>query len=129
MAHTILVVDDNVDELEIMMRVLANSQCDMRVTSATRGETALEILRRGDIAPALILLDLKLPGMSGVDMLREIRSDARLKNIPVVICTNSALESDRREALEAGADIFLHKSFDINQFRTDIRGILECCLR
>jgi two-component system response regulator len=123
--HTILIVDDNPDDIEIARRILAKSGRDVRVEEARRGEAALELLHDGKERPSLILLDLKMPGMNGIDTLRKIRSDEKLKNIPVVILTSSSLESDRNEAFDAGADAFVHKAFDINQFSEDIKCILD----
>ena len=67
-----------------------------KVEAATGGEEALKHLRGGVTLPALILLDLKMPGMSGFDVLREIRADERLKPVPVIVVTSSSLESDRQ---------------------------------
>lgn len=125
MTHTILIVDDNPDDIEIARRILAKSRSDVRVEEANRGEAALELLRDGKERPSLILLDLKMPGMNGIDTLRKIRSDEKLKDIPVVILTSSSLESDRKESFDAGADAFVHKAFDINQFSEDIKCILD----
>lgn len=129
MAHTVLIVDDNPDDIEITKRVLSKQELGITVETAPRGEVALEHLRDGKALPALILLDLKMPGMSGFDTLREIRADSRLKNIPVIVVTSSALESDMKEAYASGADSFLHKSFDIDQFSKDIMHILERWLK
>lgn len=129
MEHMILIVDDNPDEIELARRILTKSRPDVRVEEAGRGETALEFLHDGRELPSLILLDLKMPGMNGVDTLRVIRADERLRDIPVVILTSSSLESDREESFDAGADAFFHKAFDINQFSEDIKCILDRWLR
>jgi two-component system response regulator len=117
------------DELQILRRVLSKAGCAIKVDAFTRAEAALEALHKEDVLPSLIIFDLKLPGMSGIDALRFIRSDMRLKNIPVVICTSSTLESDKRAAMDAGADEFLHKAFDIGQFTKDVNIILNCRLK
>jgi two-component system response regulator len=125
MAHKILIVDDNPDEAEIAMRVLSKiGQC-MNLQIASTGEAALEILRAGDQVPSVILLDLKMAGMSGLDTLRRIREDKRFKDIRVIVITNSSLETDKKESYAAGADYFLHKSCDIDQFTRDIEATLE----
>jgi CheY-like chemotaxis protein len=125
MSYTVLVVDDDPDDLEITRRALARIECGVTCMTACRGEDALALLRGLSDLPALILLDLKMPGMNGIDTLRQIRSDDRVKNIPVVIVTNSTLESDRKSALAAGANAFLHKAFDMDQFTRDIQGQLD----
>jgi CheY-like chemotaxis protein len=125
MSYTVLVVDDDPDDLEITRRALAKIGCGVTCMSACRGEEALALLRGCAELPSLTLLDLKMPGMNGIDTLREIRSDDRLKRIPVIIVTNSTLESDRKAALAAGANAFLHKAFNLDEYRRDIQGQLE----
>ncbi|HEX9114384.1 MAG TPA: response regulator [Nitrospirota bacterium] len=125
MSYTVLVVDDDPDDLEITRRALAKNGCGMTCMTACRGEEALALLRGCADLPSIILLDLKMPGMNGIDTLRTIRSDNRLEHIPVVIVTNSTLESDRKAAFDAGANAFLHKAFDLDQYGRDIQDQLE----
>ena len=93
---------------------------------AVSGEAALKYLREGEELPALILLDLKMCGMSGIETLQEIRADARINKIPVVVVTSSSLESDEKEAYTAGANGYLHKALDLKQFSKDITSLLDC---
>jgi CheY-like chemotaxis protein len=95
------------------------------VKIARRGEIALEFLQSGKALPALILLDLKMPGMGGFDTLRKIRADKLLKHIPTIIVTSSSLEADKQKGQEAGADGFLHKAFDIDRFERDLKSVLD----
>lgn len=125
MQYTILVVDDDPDDLEITRRALAKIGCGMACMTACRGEEALALLRDLAELPSIILLDLKMPGMNGIDTLRQIRSDDGLRHIPVVIVTNSTLDSDRSAALAAGANAFLHKAFDLDQYGRDIEDQLN----
>lgn len=125
MAHTIMIVDDNPDDIEIARIALSKTGREIKVKTASRGEIALELLQEEDELPSLILLDLKMPGMSGINTLCQIRLDARFKAIPVVIVTSSTLESDEKQAYAAGADNFIHKAFDIEQFTNDIKNLLE----
>jgi CheY-like chemotaxis protein len=125
MSYTVLVVDDDPDDLEITRRALAKNGCGVTCMMTSRGEDALALLRGAAELPSLILLDLKMPGMNGIDTLRTIRSDDRLKRIPVVVVTNSTLESDRSSAFDAGANAFLHKAFDLDQYGRDIQDQLE----
>jgi two-component system, response regulator len=128
-SHTIMVVDDDPDDMEITRRILARTRREMIVTQVPRGETALALLRESRELPSLMLLDLKMPGMSGIDTLRRMREDEGLKHIPVVIVTNSTLESDRNAALNAGADGFIHKDFDMDQFGRDMKALLDRWLK
>ncbi len=125
MRHTILIVDDDPDDIEITRRVLEKSGRALEVRSAASGERAVQLLQKGGDLPSLLLIDLKMCGMSGIDTLRHIRADERLKHIPLIIVTNSALESDMRKAYEAGADSFIHKAFDIDQFSKEINAHLD----
>lgn len=125
MAHTILIVDDNPDDIEITKIILGRIGRPLNVEDAPSGEAALTRLRAGKDLPSMILLDIKMPGMTGIDTLCQIRADERLKAIPVIIVTSSSLESDEKQAYAAGADNFLHKAFDIEQFSNDIKNILE----
>jgi CheY-like chemotaxis protein len=127
--HTVLVVDDNADDVEFTRRALLKAGREgLKVRSVARGESALAVLREEEELPSLIFLDLKMPGMSGIDTLRQIRADERLRRIPVVILTNSTLETDEKEAYLEGADGFLHKAFDIDQFEREIKAVLYAWL-
>ncbi|MCL5023400.1 MAG: response regulator [Nitrospirae bacterium] len=125
MRHKILIVDDDPDDTEMTKRVLSKSGFEVKVEAVLHGEAALELLRKEDDLPSLILLDLKMPGMGGIDTLRRIRADERLKNITVVILTNSLLEADKKESYDAGANGFLQKAFDIDRFGRDVLSALE----
>ncbi len=124
MARTIFIVDDNPDDIEITRVVLTDLGRKEELKSARSGEAALELLRSNEIFPSLILLDLKTPGMSGIDTLRQIRADARLKDIPVIIATSSTFRLDEEAAYEAGADAFLYKSLDMDDFGRDLSSLL-----
>jgi len=124
MTDSILIVDDNPDDIEITRIALEEIGRKEKVEAAFNGEQALRRLREGRDLPGLILLDLKMPGMSGFDCLREIRADERLRPIPVVVVTSSSLESDRREAHAAGANGFLYKEIDIDRFGASLKAVI-----
>ncbi len=125
MMRTVMIVDDDQDEIELLRRALKKAGRVKNIATAREGETALELLRTRKVAPSLILLDLKMPGMGGIETVRQLRADACLKDIPVVIVTNSSLESDKQAAYDAGADAFLHKAFNMDQFGKDIKLLLD----
>jgi two-component system, response regulator len=127
--HKILIVDDDPNDTFLTKRALSKSGFEVEVETAVGGECAIELLRNKDDIPSLILLDLKMPGMSGVDTLRQIRADSRLRNVRVIIVTNSLLESDKEESYAAGADGFLNKAFDRDQVGGDLESILERWLK
>jgi len=125
MEPTVLIIDDSEDDILLTKMVLAKIRGKLRVNAARDGEEGLSFLRRGTELPALILLDLKMPRMGGLDVLHAIRADNRLRLIPVIIVTHSDLESDRETSYNCGANSFLNKSVDLGQFTKDIRNELE----
>ena len=122
---SVLIIDDSEDDILLTKMVLAKISRELRTESALSGEAGLAILRDGSALPALILLDLKMPGMDGLDVLRELRLDGRLCPIPVIIVTHSDLESDKEASFKNGANSFLNKSVDLDQFAMHIRNELE----
>jgi CheY-like chemotaxis protein len=123
--HKLLVVDDNIDDIEIVRIALESLRSDIEIVRAENGETALRILHNGGCCPDIVLLDLKLPGMNGFDVLRKIRSDDRLKDLPVFVTSSSVLDSDRYESIDAGATGYLPKSFDLDDFARDLNAVLN----
>ncbi len=122
---SILIIDDSEDDILLTKMVLAKIDRDLRTDTALSGEAGLALLRGSAALPSLVLLDLKMPKLDGLDVLREIRNDVRLRGIPVVIVTHSDLESDREASYKAGANSFLNKSVDLNIFAKNIRAELE----
>lgn len=121
----VLIIDDNQDDVLIATRVLSRLRHDVKTEVASDGEEGLNMLYNAKTLPALILLDLKMPGMGGVEVLRRIRSDLRLESVPVIVVTHSALESDVAACREAGANGVIHKAFDIERFSREIETVLE----
>jgi CheY-like chemotaxis protein len=121
----IYIVDDSPTDIELTTIALEATGREIVVRSATDGKSALAMLRSGLGVPALILLDLKMPGMSGIEMLREIRADDRLRGLPVVVVTSSALESDKTEAIAAGASDYIQKPLELAKFSEDLDSILR----
>ncbi|MGO9954219.1 MAG: response regulator [Dissulfurispiraceae bacterium] len=121
----ILIVDDNPIDIELTMIALEAIGREIDVCSALDGKSALAKLMNGVEVPALILLDLKMPGMSGIEVLREIRANERFRKIPIVVVTSSALESDKVEAIAAGASAYIQKPLALHQFSKDLESILR----
>ena len=115
--HTILVVEDSPEDFEATRRALLKSGLRNGIRHCKNGEEALDYLhRRGPYQdpqsaprPSMILLDLNMPGTDGRDVLTEIKSDASLKTIPVVILTTSTEERDVEACYAAGANSFVQK--------------------
>ena len=125
MEKKILIIDDSEDDILLTQMVLTKMGQNIRTESALSGEAGLALLRNGAALPSLILLDLKMPGMDGLDVLQTIRGDERLHSIPVVIVTHSDLESDKEVCSKAGANSYLIKSVDLDRFAAELWKELE----
>ena len=127
----ILLVEDNVDDVELAVHALREEKLANDITVARDGEEALDfVFCRGSHAnrsfenpPRLILLDLKLPKVDGLDVLRAIKSDPRTKAIPVVIMTSSGEERDLVESYKLGVNAYVQKPVDFEQFRGVVKEL------
>ncbi len=123
-AVNLLIVEDNAQHLELTLRALKRNNLSSNIAVAKDGAEALDFLfcrgryadRCADEIPRLIILDLKLPKVDGMDVLREIKADERTCRIPVVILTTSREEKDLRESYRLGVNSFIVKPVDFNQF-------------
>lgn len=117
-----LLVEDDEDHAQLVIRSLRNNRVVNRIDHINNGADALEYLfRRGKYSsqplPDIILLDLKLPRVDGLEVLQKIKSDDNLKMIPIVILTTSDAETDRTSAYLQHANSYLVKPLDFSQFR------------
>jgi two-component system, response regulator len=128
-AKTILLVEDNPDDVELAKRALKKNNIMNEVTLARDGAEALDLLhgRQGDagpsVRPTVVLLDLKLPKVDGLEVLRRIRSDPRTRTLPVVILTSSKEERDLVESYNLGANSYIRKPVDFTQFTEAVRQL------
>jgi len=108
---SIVLVEDNPDDVELMMRAFRaeDIKCDIRV--ANDGMAALDLLLgpHDTTSPAVVLLDLKLPGLDGFHVLRRLRGDPRTWNLPIVILTSSLEPGDLSKAYRLGANSYVRK--------------------
>ncbi|MFP4165264.1 MAG: response regulator [Chitinispirillaceae bacterium] len=126
--HLILLVEDNESHAVLVKRALAQSEGKTTLVHVSDGEDALDFLhgRRhyegaaSHPRPKLVLLDLRLPRMDGLEVLREVKSDDSLYDIPVVVLTSSMAEPDVVGAYTFHANSFLVKPVDYSQFRQQI---------
>jgi two-component system alkaline phosphatase synthesis response regulator PhoP len=121
MSRTILVVDDEPRIVQIARDYL--ERAGFRVLSAGEGDRALSIAR--DERPNLIVLDLMLPGMDGLDVTRALRRDPLLAAIPIIMLTARVEESDKLVGLELGADDYLTKPFSPRELVARVRAVLR----
>ena len=112
----VLLVEDNPDDVALTLRAFKKSNILNSVVVARDGAEALERLFSDAPPPQLILLDLKLPKVDGLEVLRRIRENERLRLLPVVILTSSREERDLVEGYSLGANSYIQKPVDFEQF-------------
>jgi CheY-like chemotaxis protein len=117
----ILLVEDNLADAKLAMRILSASKWVKEVRHISDGSKALQFLHKvkdfsNAPTPDLVILDINLPGRSGREILKEIKEDEQLKQIPVVILTSSEAETDISECLHLHANAYMIKSLDLFQF-------------
>ena len=129
--HVILLVEDNSSDEELTLRALRKSKIMNRVVVARDGAEALDWLFRTGMhaqrdpleVAQVVLLDLNLPKLGGLDVLRAIRADERTKLLPVVILTSSNLDKDMLGGYEYGANSYIVKPVDFTQFSEAVRQL------
>lgn len=123
----ILLVEDNPDDAELTLLAFQESRLLNEVVVARDGEQALEYLldpdNKGHALPHLILLDLKLPKVDGLEVLRAIRQNRRTRLLPVVVLTSSKEESDLINSYDLGCNSYIQKPVDFNQFIEAVRQL------
>lgn len=120
----ILLVEDNPTDVELTLRALRKHNLANNVHVVTDGAEALDYIfatgsykdRKTDKKPKVVLLDLKLPKVNGLEVLRKIKSHERTKDIPVVVLTSSKEEQDQIESYRLGVNSYIVKPVDFNQF-------------
>ncbi len=129
---TILLVEDNLDDIELTLRAFEKGKITSRTVIARDGVEALDYIfasgaytgRDTADAPAVILLDLNLPRIDGIEVLKRVRADARVQHIPIVILTSSRSDRDRRESYSLGANSYIQKPVDFEYFSELARQII-----
>ena len=127
----ILLVEDNPMDVELAVHALRHNNLANQIEVVRDGEEALDFLfgrgvfqdRDLDHPPKLVLLDLKLPKMDGLDVLREMRDNPRTKPIPVVILTTSREESDLVRSYQIGINSYIQKPLNFDDFRETVRQL------
>ena len=127
----ILLVEDNPADVELTLRALKTHRITNKIMFVRDGAEALDYLyRRGPYKnrneiriPRLILLDLKLPKISGLEVLQKVKSDEELKKIPIVVLTSSKEEPDIRECYRLGVNSYIVKPVDFEKFIEAVRNI------
>jgi CheY-like chemotaxis protein len=127
----ILLVEDNPSDADLTRRALSKGHISNDLVVAEDGQDALDYLRGEGVyfgravseTPSVILLDLKLPKVSGLDVLRVVRADARLRRIPVVILTSSKEEEDVSAGYDLSVNSYVRKPVDFKEFQAAIANL------
>jgi two-component system response regulator len=127
----ILLVEDNADDAELAIHALRREHLANHIYIARDGEEALDFLfcrgafalRSFDHPPRLVLLDLKLPKVDGIEVLKQLKADLRTRVIPVVVLTSSKEERDLVSSYNLGANSYIQKPVDFEQFRQTVKTV------
>jgi two-component system, response regulator len=127
----ILLVDDSPEDVELTVLALRRSKLSNEIQVAEDGAEALDFLfcrgahsnRSFSNPPQLVLLDLKMPKVDGLEVLKEVRSDPRTKAIPIVIMTSSKQQQDLIEGYQLGVNAYIQKPVDFDQFSDTVRQL------
>jgi two-component system response regulator len=122
-SRNILLVEDNPDDEALTLRALSRNNVNARVIVVHDGQEALEWLAAADEPPALILLDLQLPKIDGLEVLRRLRANPRTALVPVVILTSSKEDRDRAGGYRGGANSYVQKPVDFAEFVDAVRQL------
>jgi two-component system, response regulator len=125
----VLLVEDNPADLELTLHALRQNGLANKIQIARDGEEALDFLfcrgaqsqRNPNHTPRLILLDLKLPKVDGIEVLRQVKGDPRTKTIPVTVLTTSKEERDLAQCYELGVNSYIQKPVDFDEFRNTVK--------
>lgn len=127
----ILLVEDNPDDVKLTLRALERSRIANDVVVVQDGIEAIEYLsgtgkfagRNSDVLPQVVLLDLKMPRMDGLEFLQLIRAEEKTRLLPVVVLTTSSEDRDRIESYKLGANSYVRKPVDFNQFAEAVQNL------
>jgi two-component system cell cycle response regulator DivK len=119
--HTILIVEDNDKNMKLARDILQAK--GYATLEAVTGEDGVQLAKERN--PDLVLMDIQLPGISGIEALRQLRAEAATKSIPVIAVTASVMASDRRQITDAGFDGYIGKPIQLKEFVDTVRRALE----
>jgi two-component system, cell cycle response regulator DivK len=121
MTHVVLVVEDNERNLKLLRDVLQYAGYDVRAAQSAEEAITLAVSE----PPDLVLMDLQLPGIDGMEALRRLRENPRTADVPVVAVTALAMRQDRERALSAGFDGYLEKPISVRAFPEQVHSFLS----
>src|SRR5579863_7035585 len=131
--NRILLVEDDPQDVELMLRAFRSENVQSPIEVVRDGEEALDYLfcrgsyktRAADHPPTLILLDLKLPKIGGLQVIEEVKSSTACRSIPVVVLSSSGEQRDIAESYRLGVNGYIQKPVDIGEFRKAIHAVVQ----
>jgi CheY-like chemotaxis protein len=112
----ILVVEDDANDSFMLVRQIEKAQIDDHVTVIGNGREAFDLLLKSSPPPLAVFLDLRLPGLNGIEILEKMRENPRLKSVPVIVMTGSMNPHDESECARLGATAYLQKPISLTTF-------------
>jgi two-component system response regulator len=130
-AVEIVLIEDNDFDAELTLRAFRKYYLSTKIIRLADGQEALDYLLPSEVTtevkmrahPKMILLDLKLPGMSGLEVLQKVKSDPRTKHIPVVVLTSSTEEEDIHASYQLGANSYISKPVEFERFMESVKNL------
>ncbi len=119
----IVLIEDNPDDEQLTIRALRRGKIANDIVVARNGEQALQTLFSMEVLPSIVILDLKLPKISGLDVLRQIRANTKTQFLPVVVLTSSGEDRDIIESYSLGANSYVQKPVDFNEFNEAVHRL------
>ena len=119
----IILVEDNPDDERLAIRALRKGNVANEILVARNGEEAINMILSADPLPCVVLLDLKLPKIDGLEVLRRIRAEPRTKLLPVVVLTSSSEDRDIVESYSLGANSYVRKPVEFDRFTEAVRQL------
>jgi excisionase family DNA binding protein len=120
----VMIVDDERDIREMLVELMTESEARIEVASAENGVEAL--LKIGERAPDLLILDIRMPGMNGIEVCRQLKSSPRNQRIKIAAISGDTSSSTQQQILDAGVDLFFTKPLNILEFRNKVLKLIGC---
>ena len=121
----VVLAEDDEDHVLLLQRALRRYTRPIDVTVARDGQAALDALRAATVLPGLLLLDINMPKLTGLEVLVAVKADPALQRIPTVMLTTSGRDEDRRASLEGGADDYVTKPVNYRDFQRTLAALLD----
>jgi two-component system cell cycle response regulator DivK len=121
MTKNVYVIEDNLKNMKLFKAILKLIP-DIEIFSETRGDLGLELIKSGN--PDLIILDIQLPEISGIDIAKELRQMEKFKETPIIAVTSFAMKGDRERILDVGIDEYVAKPIKVQKFRKLVKSML-----